>query len=88
MIPADLTARTEQEREMPLEKTLAKFLIAKKQKTPNNPEYAAFRAECKKRGIEYKICRDGYIELSSGDVFPHYSWAETLDRLETGRLNQ
>jgi hypothetical protein len=80
--------------EMKIEKTLAsafgfKFGTDQKVKRSNAADYTAFHAECKKRGITYKIDRrEGYIRLSSGESFPHYNWGETLDRLMSGNFNQ
>ena len=59
-----------------------------KPKSERDPSYATFRQEMKKRGITYKIARDGYAEFSDGIVCGHYgNWAETLssylDAVET-----
>jgi hypothetical protein len=51
--------------------------------------YAAFRSECKKRGLTYKIKGDEYckdIKFSDGRDMPHFTWSESLDRLKTNTL--
>jgi hypothetical protein len=79
---------------MTIEKTLGGLLGAKpssnaRVKRSNSADYVAFHSECKRRGITYKVDRrEGYITLSTGEVFPHYNWGETLDRLMSGNFNQ
>lgn len=65
-----------------LNATLSRLFSPPKQQAKKQPEYAAFRAECKRLGVTYKIARDGYIELSDGRAFTYYGdWFEALEKL-------
>ena len=66
---------------MQLNRTLTQMFRAPALRQSADPDYAKFRAECKRLGVTYKRSRDGYLELSDGRVFPHYTWGESLDRL-------
>jgi hypothetical protein len=76
---------------MSIERMLGQFLGGSKPKTLRkaDPDYAAFRAECKKQGLTYRVEKsDGYIELSNGVAFPHYHWGESLHRLSTKQYHE
>lgn len=56
--------------------------VARVANTNERRAYAAFRRECQRRGLTYRMTRDGYIEFSNGTAIPHYNyWAESLSRL-------
>ena len=62
-----------------LQSSLNAYFKAPAARKPADPAYAEFRAYCKKRGITYKVARDGFIEFSDGVCFGHYGdWSETL----------
>lgn len=46
--------------------------------------YAAFRRECQRRCLTYRISSDSYIKFSDGNAMPHYGWDESLSRLTSG----
>lgn len=61
-----------------LQHQLNKLFSQPTKRQPANSNYAKFRADCKKLGLTYKIAGDGFIELSNGRNFPHYTWEESL----------
>ena len=63
---------------MNLNQTLTQIFSAPAKRRAPDPDYAAFRAECKRQGLTYKIDRDGYIALSNARVFGHYTWCDSL----------
>lgn len=56
-------------------------------------EYDKFRRIVKKLGTTYTIAGDGYVEIAPFENFPegittfHFSWSETLDRIENALEN-
>ena len=63
-----------------LTQSLSRYFKPKAARKPADPSYAVFRDYCKRRGITYKLARDGFIEFSDGVAFAHYGdWAETMN---------
>ena len=71
-----------------VEKLLGQVL-ASKPKPKANPDYGKFRRLIAKNGATYTVTGDEYIEIApfgkfaKGLNFPHYSWGESFDRLES-----
>ena len=63
-------------------------ILAPKPKRKADPDYGKFRRLIAKSGTTYAVTNDEYIEIAAfgefakGLSFPHYSWGESLARLE------
>jgi hypothetical protein len=74
-----------------IEKLLGQILTPKP-KRKADPDYGKFRRLIAKHGAVYAVTNDDYVEIkpfgsfSKGLQFPHYSWGESLARLE-GAIN-
>ena len=64
-------------------------ILAPKPKKKADPAYGKFRRLVAKHGSTYDVTSDEYIEIAAfgeftkGLSFPHYSWGESLHRLES-----
>jgi hypothetical protein len=61
-----------------LQQQLGKLFSQPAKRKAVDSDYSKFRKVCKTLGLTYKIAGDGYIELSNGRSFAHYTWDESL----------